>query len=210
MQTIYFNKINMDIQCVSDVLEQNGIVGFPTETVYGLGALISKDKAIEKIYRLKARPAEKALTIHIGNINQVHLVADEIPDDFFILAKCFLPGPLTIVLKKKEGVSPLISSLDTIAIRIPSHPLSLKLLKGLKSPIIGTSANISSYPSPVTADEVSNNFHNKIECIIDGGPCDKGIPSTVISIVDEIKILREGSITKEQIESALNKKAYIS
>jgi L-threonylcarbamoyladenylate synthase len=203
MQTKYF-KDYLDIDYINKILKNDAVIAFPTETVYGLGAFISKDKAIEKIYKLKKRPPEKALTVHLGNLDQVHLVAENIPEIFFVLANKFLPGPLTIILKKKKSISPWVSSLDTVAVRIPSHPLTLTLLKGLDEPIVGTSANISSEKSPISAQEIKSNFLNQIECIIDGGQCDIGIPSTVITLVDEIKILRKGFITKNQIEKTLN------
>ena len=181
------------------------LVAFPTETVYGLGATISNDEAIKKIYSLKQRPLEKALTVHLALLDQVHLVAQDIPEEFFLLHQCFLPGPLTLVLKKKSSVSKFVSSYDTVAIRIPSHPAALKFLRILKEPIIGTSANISSEKDPISAKELSENFHNKIECIIDGGICDVGVPSTILNLVGEIKILRKGSISKSQIEKVLNR-----
>jgi L-threonylcarbamoyladenylate synthase len=207
METIYYSDLKIeDLPFINELLEKGGIIAFPTETVYGLGAFISNDEAIKKIYILKNRPLEKALTVHFGSAEQVYIVAEDIPEDFFLLSQYFLPGPLTMVLKKKSSVSRLVSAYDTVAVRIPSHPTALKFLKTLKEPIIGTSANISSQKDPISMREVSVNFHNKIECIIDGGICNVGIPSTILNLVGEIKIIRKGTISKEHIEQVLHKK----
>lgn len=207
METVYFKDVNTkNLAFIKHLLENGGIIGFPTETVYGLGASVSDEEAIKKIYSLKNRPIEKALTVHVGSLDHVYLVAEDLPEDFFLLQKSFLPGPLTIVLKKRSSISKFVSSFDTVAIRMPSHPAALKFLKVLKEPIIGTSANYSSCKDPISADEVSNYFHDKIDCIIDGGICDMAIPSTVLNLVGEYKILRKGPVSQEQIEKILNRK----
>lgn len=207
METIYYNILKSeDLPSIKEILERGGVVGFPTETVYGLGASISNDEAIKKIYLLKNRPPEKALTVHLGLIEQVYKVAEDLPPEFFLLYDHFLPGPLTIVLKKKKSVSKMVSSYDTVAVRFPSHPTALKFLKILEDPIIGTSANISSQKDPLSAQEVVKSFDGKIDCIIDGGICDVGIPSTILNLVGELKILRKGSIEKEEIEKILGRK----
>ena len=204
MKTIYFKEENLDLDYINAVLERGGVIAFPTETVYGLGSSIYNEAAINRIYELKSRPNEKALIVHMGKLQQVYMVAEDIPDAFFDLARAFLPGPLTIILKKKKEVSNLISPFNTIAVRIPSHPIALKLLKGLQFPIVGTSANISNQKNPISFIDVAKNFHEKVDCIIDGGICDIGQPSTIISLVDSNEILRKGIISKSQIEKALN------
>jgi L-threonylcarbamoyladenylate synthase len=209
MRTLFFKGVDFDIKYINDLLQKGGIIGFPTETVYGLGASISNDAAIRKVYELKKRPLEKALIVHMGKLDQVHFVAEDIPDEFFLLASTFLPGPLTLVLKKKKEISSLVSSLNTIGVRIPSHPVALHLLRGIDEPIIGTSANISHHKSPVSAEEVLDNFDGQIECIIDGGRCDIGVPSTILSLVDGIKILRKGLITPEQIQQVLGREVVL-
>ncbi len=208
MHTFYYSK-NSDLIHVKSLLENGEVIAFPTETVYGLGALISQNKAIEDIYALKKRLESKALTVHAGSLESVNMVAKDIPEDFYLLARHFLPGPLTVILKKNEKISSLISPYETIGFRIPAHKTALSLLKMLKEPIVGTSANISSCKSPVCANEVLDTFNEKISCIIDGGRCKIGVASTVLSLVGEISILREGSITKEQIEKVLNKTVYL-
>lgn len=206
MQTALFQGLNIDIEYINKILEKGGVIAFPTETVYGLGAFISNDEAIKKIYSLKNRPYEKALTVHMGSLDQAYLVAKEIPKEFFLLADHFLPGPLTIILKKRNNLSRMVSSLSTVGIRIPSHPVAQHLLRGLKEPIIGTSANVSSQKPLTSAQEVSEIFGGKVESIIDGGTCEVGIPSTVLSLAEEPVILRNGFITQAQIEAVLGRK----
>jgi L-threonylcarbamoyladenylate synthase len=203
MKTLFFNEHTLDLGFIKSALLNNGVIGFPTETVYGLGAFISQDDALKKIYELKIRSPSKALTIHASKIEKVFEVSSDITDDFFLLAEHFLPGPLTIILKKKKSISSLISPYETIGFRVPSHPLALKVLSFLDEPLVGTSANISSSKSPVSAKEVMDVFDGKISCVIDGGQCPIGVASTVISLVGEIKILRVGSISKEEIEKVL-------
>lgn len=203
MKTIYFKNDYIDESCINAILENSGVIAFPTETVYGLGTYISNEEGINRIYELKNRPRDKALLVHMGKLEQIYMVAEEIPDEFFILARAFWPGPLTMILKKKKSVSSLISNSSTIGVRMPNHPITLKLLQNLKQPIVGTSANVSYQENPTSALDVSRNFHDKIDCIIDGGQCDFGVPSTIISLVDGNDILRKGSITKEQINRVL-------
>lgn len=205
MKTIHYNEKNIDTLVINDLLQKGGVIGFPTETVYGLGAFISNEEAIRKIYALKNRPEEKAMIVHIGKIEQVYLLADDIPEDFFLLSSRFLPGPLTIILKKKNTLSRLVSSYDTVAIRYPSHKLALKLLNDLEEPIVGTSANISNQSPALSSIEVVKYFEGKIDCIIDGGKSNLGLPSTILSLVGEMKILRVGSITKKQLEQVIKK-----
>ena len=204
MPPIYFNETNLDMKKINNILKNEGVVIFPTETVYGLGAFISKENALKKIYDLKQRPRNKPFTVHIGDIKQAELVARELPKEFFQLAEHFLPGPLTIIVKKNPNISALVSPFDTIGIRFPAHPLILKLLKHLDEPIVGTSANISSRKNPISAKEAAEPFTENIDCIIDGGLCNIGQPSTIINLVGSIRILRQGFITPKQITSALN------
>jgi L-threonylcarbamoyladenylate synthase len=206
MQTHYFSEKNLNLAKVKDLLEDGGVIAFPTETVYGLGALISQEKAIVEIYNLKKRSSSKALTIHASRIEDVLDIACDIPEDFYRLANHFLPGPLTIILKKNKRISNLISPYDTIGFRIPASSMTLELLNSLNEPMVGTSANISQAESPIYAKEVHDSFNGQISCIIDGGKCPIGVASTIVSLVGEIKILRSGFITKEQLERVLNKK----
>lgn len=207
MDTKIFSKKDLSDQNLKNLvgfLEESKVIAFPTETVYGLGAHVFKKEAIEKIYALKKRDKNKALIVHLGKVEDVKKVAKEIPKDFYKLANIFFPGPLTIVLKKKDNISSLISSDSTIAVRMPDNYYTQKLINYLKNPIVGTSANISNSKSPINAKMVLDTFFNKIPAIIDTGICEIKIPSTIISLVENpYKILRIGSISKDQIDTAL-------
>lgn len=203
MKTIYYKENNLDLSKVRETLEGEGIIGFPTETVYGLGAYLSKERAIKRIYELKGRPLSKPFIVHLASVEDVSLVADEIPEIFYKLARAFMPGPLTVVLKKKKDLPCWISSSETIAVRIPSHPLTLRLLKTLKEPIVGTSANLSNEKNTFSADEVSHIFQDKIDLVIDGGVAEFKLPSTILSLVHDMKILRIGKITLDEIKKII-------
>lgn len=182
---------------------------FPTETVYGIGCHVFSEEAIEKIYALKQRPKEKGLIVHLGNIEDVVKVAEDIPDDFYLLAKKFFPGPLTVVLKKKQNVPSNVSKDSTIAVRMPSSEHTLKLINLIQDPIAGSSANISNRKSPILAEETLKDFFNKVDIIIDGGQCEVKIPSTIISLVEKpYKIIRKGSISQDQIQKILKNKMF--
>lgn len=207
MNTKVFSKKDLtyqNLKNIVDYLEDSQVVAFPTETVYGLGAHMFKEDAIKKIYALKKRDKNKALIVHLGSIEDVKRVAIEIPNDFYTLASRFFPGPLTIILKKNPEISSLISSDSTIALRMPDNLYTQKIINLLGSPIVGTSANISNQKSPVSAKMVLDAFINKIPAIVDTGECELKIPSTIISLVEKpYKILRTGSISKDQIDIAL-------
>ena len=209
MNTKVFSKKDLceqNLKNIAGYLSESQVIAFPTETVYGLGAHMFKEEAIKKIYALKKRDKNKALIVHLGSIEDVKRVAIEIPNDFYTLASRFFPGPLTIILKKNPEISSLISSDSTIALRMPDNYYTQKLINLLGSPIVGTSANISNQKSPVSAKMVIDAFFNKISAIIDTGECSLKIPSTIISLVDKpYKILRTGSISKDQIDKALKK-----
>lgn len=206
MDTLQLQEETLDLENISKALKDGEVIAFPTETVYGLGALISNEEALKKIYLLKERPERKALIVHISKIEDVKKVAKDIPKIFYLLASHFFPGPVSFILKKRNDLSPLVSSYDTVAVRMPAHGLTLKLIDFLKEPIVGTSANISNEKNPVTFKDVLSAFGGKIHAIIDGGICPIGIPSTIIDLTDGMKILREGFITIDQINAVLNLK----
>lgn len=207
MKTLFFSKetlTDLNLQRIAKLLLESKTVIFPTETVYGLGACVFKEDAVEKIYNLKQRSKEKSLSVLLGKIEDVEKVAQEIPDDFYLLAEKFFPGPLSVILKKHSRVPTNVSKDATIAVRMPNHDITLKLINYVQDPIIGTSANISNEKSPVCVKEVMKDFINKIDIIIDGGECKIKIPSTIISLVEKpYKILRKGSILEDQIFEAL-------
>lgn len=176
-------------------------VAFPTETVYGLGANAFDTTAVEKIFEIKGRPNDNPLIVHVHKDYDIKSLVSYIPDYAEKLAEKFLPGPLTMVYKSRNKVSPAVScGLDTLAVRVPSHEGAQRFLKYLNLPIAAPSANISKHVSPVTAEHVYADLNGKIEVILDGGKCDGGIESTVLDCTGEIPaVLRSGLITREMI-----------
>lgn len=195
------------------LLQQGGLVAFPTETVYGLGASILREDALERLFKVKQRPKNMALPIHVANINQVKFVASDIPQAFYALAERFFPGPLTIVLKKSEMLSPLISgSNQSVAIRISPNPIAKRLIELTGCPLAVPSANLTGKPSPIKAKHVLEDFNGDIQAVLDGGECSYGLESTVVSIEDPENpiILRLGPISYSDIEKVLGKQVKIS
>jgi L-threonylcarbamoyladenylate synthase len=194
-----------------EVLRSGDIVAFPTETVYGLGAPIFDEEAVKKIFLAKGRPSDNPLIAHVSNLDQVLAITKDLPDDFFILFEEFFPGPLAVVLPKSDVVPSVASGgLDSIAIRMPSDPIALQLIDKLGQPIVAPSANLSGRPSSTCSAHVFDDFKGKIAAVIDAAPSEIGIESTVVSLLDiDPIILRPGQITKEQIESALQKEVKV-
>jgi L-threonylcarbamoyladenylate synthase len=191
------------IQAALEILQTGGIVAFPTDTVYGVGALAFDNAAIESIYAAKDRPIEKAIPILIGDLSDVEKVADDIPDMALRFAERFWPGPLTCVVPKKQTLPPAVSATATVAVRIPDHPDARALLS-TAGPMAVTSANISGQPSPSTAREVYDQLNGRIPLILDGGRTPGGVPSTLVDCTGEQPvILREGPILLEELLSAL-------
>ena len=186
------------------VLKDGGIVAFPTDTVYGLGASISISRAVEQVYRVKQRPRDMALPLLLADKSQISEVAQVVPQIAWLLADKFLPGALTMVLFKSESVSDIVTGGDeTVAIRIPAHPIPIALIRGVGTPIAGTSANLSGQPSALTAEEVYTQLGDKVDLIIDGGRCPGGLESTIVDLTGETPvILREGAISREELSDA--------
>ena len=195
-------SIQQQIEQAITILKQGGIVAFPTDTVYGLGAGISIGRAVERVYQVKKRPRSMALPLLLSDKSQIGEVAQPVPQVVWLLADKFLPGALTIVLHKSESVPAIITGKGkTIAIRIPDHPVPVALARGLGAPIVGTSANLSGKPSPLTADDVRAQLGGKIDLIIDGGRCPGGKESTIVDLTGETPvILREGAISREELQ----------
>jgi L-threonylcarbamoyladenylate synthase len=185
------------------ILKNGGIVAFPTDTIYGLGANAFDEDAVLRIYEAKIRPRNFALTLLLADTSQIKLVAENIPKMAWKLAEEFMPGALTIVLNKSMAVSNMITGEgNTVAVRIPNHPVPIALVKGLGAPITGTSANISGGNNPLTAEDVFKQLRYRIDMIIDGGRCPIGVSSTVLDLTtNPPKIIREGAISRDQIES---------
>jgi L-threonylcarbamoyladenylate synthase len=189
----------------ADFIRKGEVVAFPTETVYGLGANMYDEEAVLKIFELKKRQKSKSLVIMMSDILQIDAIAQNIPDVFYKLAKKYMPGSITVILQKnknlKKNISNLISNDDTIGVRIPSNVEALRLIEEVGSPIVATSANISGEKDPKKAEDVKNSFKDEDVVMLDGGECELGVPSTVVSLVDQedVKILREGAISQKEI-----------
>lgn len=192
------------LQQALTVLQNGGILAFPTDTVYGLGALAFDNPAIESIYTAKDRPIEKAIPILIGDLSDLDKVAENIPAMALRFASRFWPGPLTCIVPKKQTLPPAVSATSTVAVRIPNHTDALALLRAA-CPMAVTSANISGQPSPSTAEEVYAQLNGRIPLILDGGKTPGGIPSTLVDCTgNEPIILREGPISLGELLSALD------
>ncbi|MBW8349991.1 threonylcarbamoyl-AMP synthase [Bacillus sp. IITD106] len=188
-------------------LINNEVVAFPTETVYGLGANAKSDEAVAKIYAAKGRPADNPLIVHISSTNQLQDLVAEIPEKSMKLMNALWPGPLTLIFQKKQGaVSEIVTAgLDTIAVRMPDHPVALAVISASGLPIAAPSANRSGKPSPTTADHVAKDLDGKIAGIVDGGATGVGVESTVIDCTGTTPIiLRPGGVSKEEIESLID------
>lgn len=196
------------IKLAVDILRREGIVAFPTDTLYGLGADASNETAIKKIFQVKQRPLNLPLPLLVADMSQIAQVAELVPELAWRLARLFLPGALTLVLPKARAISPLITAgSPKVAVRIPAHPIPLALIKSLGSPLTGTSANLSGRPAPVTAEEVFQQLGEGVDLILDGGKCPGGIESTIIDVSGETPlILRQGAIRREEIEQAIIRK----
>ena len=196
------------LQRAAGLLKEGKIVAFPTETVYGLGADALNPEAVAQIYDIKMRPADNPLIVHVTGMDQLAELVMEIPADALILAGYFWPGPLTIVLPKKELVPDITTAgLSSVAVRVPSHPLALKLIQAAGLPVAAPSANLSGRPSPTTAEHVLEDLAGRIEAVLDGGPSSVGVESTVISLVSKLPaLLRPGGVTLEMLENVLGKK----
>jgi L-threonylcarbamoyladenylate synthase len=191
------------IQQALEILQNGGILAFPTDTVYGLGALAFNNAAIESIYTAKGRPIEKAIPILIGDLSDLDQVADNIPNMALRFASRFWPGPLTCIVPKKQTLPLVVSATSTVAVRIPNHPDALALLRAA-GPMAVTSANISNQPSASTAEEVYAQLNGRIPLILDGGKTPGGVPSTLVDCTgSEPVILREGPISLAELLSAL-------
>ena len=186
------------------ILKQGGIVAFPTDTVYGLGAAVNLPQAVARVYEVKERPKNMPLPLLLADKSQIEEVAEPVPPIAWLLAAKFLPGALTIVLFKSKSVPDTVTGGGkTVAIRIPAHPVPLALARGVGTPIVGTSANLSGKPSALTAEEVYTQLDGKVDLIIDGGRCPGGRESTIVDLTGETPIvLREGAISQEELESA--------
>jgi L-threonylcarbamoyladenylate synthase len=200
------------IEQAIDILKKGGIVAFPTDTVYGLGANSCDEEAVLRVYEAKDRPRHLPLPLLLGDVSQITAVARDVPEIAWRLAQRFLPGGLTLVLYKSPSVSSLVTGEgEKVAVRVPAHPVPIALIEGLGAPITGTSANLTGSPSLMTAQEVHYQMGDRVDLIIDGGRCRGGMASTVLDLTGEApRILREGAISREEIKRACGVEVYLS
>lgn len=199
--------ISKDITKALKLLSDEQVVAIPTETVYGLAGNIYSEKAIKAIFETKKRPFFNPLIVHISSVDYLTEIVEYIPEKAKLLAEAFWPGPITLVLKKKDSIPDLITAgKDTVAVRVPNHQLTLELLNQLPFPLAAPSANPFSSISPTTAQHVEAYFKDTIKMVLDGGPCKSGIESTIIGFDgDDPIIYRLGSTSIEDIEAIVGK-----
>lgn len=195
------------LDTAAQVLKSGGLVAFPTETVYGLGANALDSQAVEGIYKAKGRPADNPLIVHIADVNDIEALVGTIPKAVPLLTDTFWPGPLTLVMPKSERIPSIITAgLDSVGIRMPSHPIALALIKKAGIPVAAPSANSSGRPSPTLAKHVIDDLSGKVDIIIDGGSTHVGVESTVLDVTTNPPvILRPGGVTYEHLQRLLGK-----
>jgi L-threonylcarbamoyladenylate synthase len=200
-------KDNELIQHAAEIIKRGGIVAFPTETVYGLGADAFNPLAVARIFEVKRRPYFDPLIVHVAHPADVKKLVKEIPSHAKKLIERFWPGPLTVVLLKNENFPDIVTAgLPKVAIRMPDHPMALSLIKECRCPIAAPSANPFGYLSPTTAEHVREQLGDQVDLILDGGPCPVGVESTIVSFSEERpRLLRPGGVSLEEIESVIGK-----
>ena len=193
------------IRQAAEIIKKGGLVAFPTETVYGLGADAFNPIAVARIFEVKRRPYFDPLIVHVSDPADLKKLVIKIPPDAKKLMERFWPGPLTVVLLKKDEVPDIVNAgLPTVAIRMPKHPMALSLIEQAHCPIAAPSANPFGYLSPTTVEHVRNQLGDQIDYILDGGPCEVGVESTIISFSEgKSKLLRPGGVPLEEIESVI-------
>jgi len=212
MKTIVKKVFSQDDPCIKEaanIIKNGGLVAFPTETVYGLGANGLDDKACDKVYAVKGRPSDNPLILHIANMSQLDDIAESVPEAARKLAEKFWPGPLTIIFRPKNV--PRGTSAKTIALRMPKNDIARKLIEYAETPIAAPSANLSGRPSPTSVAHVLSDLDGLVDMVLDGGNCEHGLESTVIDCTTHpCAILRPGSVTKEMIEAEIGPVQIIS
>lgn len=198
------NKQN-EIAEAGELLRSGEVVAIPTETVYGLAANAFDGQAVAKIFRAKGRPQDNPLIVHIAQFDEIYGIAREVPESVKALAEKYWPGPLTVILPKKDTIPVEVSAgLDTVAIRMPSHPVARAIIKAAGVPLAAPSANISGFPSPTSVQHVEDDMTGRIAAIVDGGECEFGIESTVLTLATPVpRLLRPGAVTAEQLKEVL-------
>jgi L-threonylcarbamoyladenylate synthase len=187
-------------------LQDGGLVAFPTDTLYGLAAVAAQERAVERLFEAKERPRDRPLPILITSAADVNGVAVDVSPGARRLMEAFWPGGLTLVLRRHPSFRSLaLAGGDTVAVRVPAHPGALELLRRVGEPLTGTSANLSGLPGPRTAEEVRRQLGDRVDLIVDGGPCPGGVESTVVDCtVDPPRVLREGAVPAERVAAVLS------
>lgn len=193
------------IKKAADIIKKGGLVAIPTETVYGLAANAFDTNAVKRIFKAKGRPQDNPLIVHIAEFDHIHPLVSSLPKEAELLAERFWPGPLTLVLPKSPMIPDIVSAgLDTLAVRIPSQPIARAIIRESGLPLAAPSANISGFPSPTSLSHVLDDMKGRIPAIVDGGDCDVGIESTVLSLAGEVPtLLRPGKITLSQLREVI-------
>lgn len=194
-----------EIELAADILRRGGLVGIPTETVYGLGANALDPEAVSSIFAAKGRPQDNPLIIHIPEAGWMERYCQQIPPAAYALADAFWPGPLTMVLPRSAVIPDVVTAgLDTVGVRCPGHELCRQIIRLAGVPVAAPSGNSSGRPSPTTAEHMLEDMDGRIHAIVDGGPCDVGVESTIVDLSgDKPRLLRPGGITLEQLEQVL-------
>ncbi len=205
MQTLHLSA--NDAGCIdraAKTIRAGGLVAFPTETVYGLGANALESAAVKKIFTAKGRPPWDPLIVHVSSREALESIVAKLPVTFDDLFAAFMPGPLTLVLPKNAIVPEVVTAgRDTVAVRFPAHPVAQRLIASSGVPIAAPSANRFQHVSPTTAEHVLADLDGLIEAVLDGGPCPIGVESTVLDLTAEPRILRQGAVTAEQLKQLL-------
>ena len=212
MKTQILKPDKKSIELACSLIKNGEVVGVPTETVYGLAGDANNPEAIKKIFEAKGRPADNPLIVHISNLSQLDGLVREFSNDAKALADAFWPGPLTIIMPKGKNVcDATCAGLDSVGIRMPANEIARQIIEKSNTPFAAPSANISGKPSPTNANDVFEDMNGKISLVIDGGECQAGVESTVVSVLNDTPIiLRPGVVTKSQMEAVLNKPVLIA
>lgn len=207
INTLVLSDDKSGLEKAAEIIKSGGIVAFPTETVYGLGANALSADACLKIFKAKGRAADNPLIVHICDIDDLYGIVSEVPDKARVLAEHFWSGPLTMIFRKKSVIPDEVTcNMDTVAVRFPSHPTAQALIRLSGVPIAAPSANLSGSPSPVTAQHCIRDLTGRADAVINGSDCECGVESTILLMTAEPPVLlRPGSVTVEQIESVIGK-----
>lgn len=205
MKTHYLSTDEYGLNTAAELLKQGGLVGIPTETVYGLAADAQNGAAVAEIFRAKGRPQDNPLIVHIASMEQLPALVRDIPPIALQLAEAYWPGPLTMIFPKSDVVPSEVSAgLDTVAVRMPAHPVAAELIRRSGCPLAAPSANRSGSPSPTTAQRVMEDMNGRIAAVVDGGACAVGVESTVIDLtVEPPRLLRPGGVTPRMLEEVV-------